>query len=601
MPAYRFRRGGQRERRRLYVRRQPGRTSPVNGHDQGSSASRFQLMTGLSVLIILLLGLRLAKTAIADHQAFLALADGQQTGQSEVVATRGEIQLLDSPDKKATFTVAENRDAYAVSVIPVQVKDIHAVAVALHDTVGLEVATTEAAFARATSKWYLPPLQHDVAEGQKNSLEAKKLAGLTFVREPKRVYPEKNLAAQVIGFLNSERRGYGIEATYDNELTGQAGKQVGLVAKGGGFVSIAHAEPPQDGRSYELTIDRNIEFVVEDKLRQAIDKFQAVAGEAVVVEVKTGAIVAMAQEPSFDLNEFSKVPASQTQAYRNQSVSAPWEPGSIMKPLVIAGALDTGAVPKDFTGVYGSSVTIQSREIHTATNIAFGKETLSQILEHSDNVAMVDIANHLGNDRMRAELDKFGLGQKSGIDVTGEIAGDLPKNPWSDIRRATVSFGQGITVTPLQIVMAYAAIGNHGKLMKPYLVGATIGADGKRTAAVPQTVRQVVSDDASATVTQYLENVVLFGHGKKAAVAGYRVGGKTGTAQIPSADGGYDPNDHVGSFAGLVPISDPQYAIIVKLDRPKTVEFAESSAAPTFSEIAAFLLSYYRVAPDKIK
>lgn len=530
------------------------------------------------------------RIAVISHESFLDVAKAQQTGEVVLPAKRGEIAMVDDPTGQTKFAVAKNLDTYSVSIVPRNVTDIDAVASAFESLLEIKTAETRQAYEGAKDKFYLPPLKHGLSPEAKAKIEAEKLRGIVFQLEPKRVYPENQLAAQVIGFLNAEGKGYGIEATYQDILAGKEGFRSGTQgAVGGDFINEAGDVPPADGQNILLTLDRNIQYVVEEKLKAAVEKFQAEGGEVVVVDPSTGAILAMAGYPSFDLNQFNKVPSDKESVYRNAAISFPWEPGSIMKPLVISAALESGAVTKDFSGDFTNSVSVQKYDIHTATNKAFGHETLSQILENSDNVAMVHVAEIVGSDKLREILEKFGFSQKTGIDVKGEIAGQLPGGKhWSDISRATVSFGQGMTTTPLQIVMGYAAIGNGGILKTPYLLKSKPAEEGKR----------IMSAETAETVAGFLRNVVTLGHGKRAAVSGYQVAGKTGTAQIPSQSGGYDPNDHIGSFAGFVPLKNPKFAMIVKLNKPKSVEFAESSAAPTFSEIASFILSYYRVPPD---
>ena len=583
----------------LSLRRTTQNRAVKRSIESNGSARLFWLL-GIFWLIAIFLGWRLWRIAVVSQESFLDVARAQQTGEVILPANRGEIALVDDPAGQTKFAVAKNLDTYSVSLVPRNIDDIDRVADVLERLTPQPAAETKRAYENAKDKFYLPPLKHGLSPEQRTMVEAEKLSGVIFQLEPKRVYPENQLAAQVIGFLNAEAKGYGIEATYQDILSGKPGFQYGTKgAAGGGFISDAGDVPPENGQNILLTLDRNIQYVVEEKLKAAVEKFQAEGGEVVVVDPSTGAILAMAQYPSFDPNQYSKVPSSQESVYRNAAISFPWEPGSIMKPLVQAAALESGAVGKDFSGDFTASVTVQGHEIHTATNKAFGHETLSQILENSDNVAMVKVAEIVGSDKLRDILEKFGFNQKTGIDVKGEIAGQLPGGKhWSDISRATVSFGQGLTTTPLQIVMGYAAIGNGGMLKTPFLVRSKTTGDGETVATKPAEGTRIMSQDTAETIAGYLRNVVVLGHGKRANVAGYLVAGKTGTAQIPSPSGGYNPNDHIGSFAGFAPLKNPRFAMIVKLNKPKSVEFAESSAAPTFSEIASFILSYYRVSPD---
>lgn len=581
---------------------QPRRLHPPSqeGDQQSPSAGRPRSLLMFLLLLSLAVTWRLFQISVEDHHKLQQIADSQQYGQAEVEADRGQIYLQDDPDQKSTFAVAKNIDTYALAIVPRNIVDIDTVASTLEPIAKIPAADIKQAYLPVKEKLYLAPLKHGLTTDEKQAIEAKNLPGVFLTREPRRFYPEKQLAAQVIGFVNAENKGYGVEATYNDELTGSAGKQIGLKNLRGGFISVAEATPAEDGTSYVLTIDRNVQYIVEEKLRDAVKTYQADSGSVDIIDIKTGAIIAMAQTPTFDLNEFNKVDPNNQAVFQNVNLNVPWEPGSIMKPLIIGAALDAGVINTDFTGTYGASVTVQGKEIHTSINKAYGKETLAQILENSDNVAMVDIGGHLGNEKMYNAFEKFGFLGKTGVDVGGEVSGQvLPLKQWSEIRRATMSFGQGISTTPLQILQNYAAIANNGQLMRPYLIANIKHQGGSQEDKKPEPVRQIMSPDTAKQVTAMLRGVVVLGHGKKAAIPGYTVAGKTGTAQIPKAQGGgYEDGVTIGSFAGFFPVSNPRFAMIVKIDRPKAVEFAESSAAPTFAEIASFLASYYRIPPD---
>jgi cell division protein FtsI/penicillin-binding protein 2 len=243
-------------------------------------------------------------------------------------------------------------------------------------------------------------------------------------------------------------------------------------------------------------------------------------------------------------------------------------------------------------------VVVDGYEIHNSVDKAMGFETVTQILENSDNVGMVWIANKVGNDQLSQFLTKVGFGIKTGLDIAGESAGQLRSaKTWRDVNRATISFGQGVSVTPIQILQAYGAIANKGKLVKPHLLDKISYKDGTEQSYKQPDPIQIMSEETAKKSTDMLISVVENGHGKKAAVEGYKVGGKTGTAQIPKKEGGYEESAHVGSFAGFAPANDPKFVMLVKLDRPKNVEWAESSAAPIFGEISDWLLNSYLKVP----
>ena len=243
-------------------------------------------------------------------------------------------------------------------------------------------------------------------------------------------------------------------------------------------------------------------------------------------------------------------------------------------------------------------VMVDNYEIHNSLDKPYGFETVTQILENSDNVGMVWVSNKIGNEIMGNYLKKYGLGEKTGVDLAGEAAGQLSSyKKWKDVNRATISFGQGVSTTPIQMVTAYTAIANKGKMVKPHVLSEVIEADDKTKQIETTEVGQVISEEDAKKVTEMLVSVVENGHGKKAKVEGYRVAGKTGTAEIPKPGGGYEEEGHIGSFIGYAPADDPRFIMLVKFNKPKNVEWAESSAAPIFGEIADWLLNSYMKVP----
>ncbi|MBI3956846.1 MAG: penicillin-binding protein 2, partial [Candidatus Kerfeldbacteria bacterium] len=268
--------------------------------------------------------------------------------------------------------------------------------------------------------------------------------------------------------------------------------------------------------------------------------------------------------------------------------------------MTLAAAIDQGLITPETTFDDSGSVQIGKYTIRNADEKKYGVQTMNQVLEQSINTGAIFTVQKLGTDRFRDYLERFGFGTKTGIPLQGENDGDISTLSKSgEIYAATASFGQGMAVTPLQLLMAYAALVNDGKLMKPRLVEAIIKPNGFRESIDPETVREVVSPDTARLMKAMMVNVVRNGHGQRAGVPGYYVGGKTGTAQIPYGDRpGYKPDEHIGTFVGFAPLTDPAFVMLTKIDVPRDVRFAESSVAPLFGDLAAFLLNYYRVPPD---
>ncbi len=552
------------------------------------------IITLIGLVIISILG-RLYQKAIIEHGESVKAAESQYAFRKEVVGERGEIIVRDGTSDY--YPLATNERRYQLIIVPSNVIDASKTAHALAEIIDLKESDI---FDKINNKKrYIPPLQHRLTRDQADRIASLHLHGVLLYPEVVRTYPEGQLAAKLLGFVNNEGKGnYGLEGAFDTLLRGAAGYQVGEKDNQGRLINLGDEVKAKDGDTIVLTLDRETQHFVEQSLRDAIKEYEADSGSVVIEDVKTGAIIASAGEPGFNPNEFNKV--EDPALFFNPVTSAVWEPGSIMKPLVMALALDKGLVEPETKNVFSASVRVLNHDIFTAEKKAFGEETMTQVLENSDNVAMVWLADKLTSEGEYEGLKKFGFGQAPKFDLQNNVAGTLPAvKTWNDLTRATVSFGQGVSVSPLQMVMAYSALANKGVMMQPYLVSEVLDDKGTVSTAKPTALAQVVSEDTSRKISLMLESVVLRGHGKRAQVSGFRIGGKTGTAQVPKSEGGYYDDRHIGSFAGYFPLSDPQYAMVVKLDNPKSVNFAESSAGPTFGQIAAWILHHKEFSPDK--
>lgn len=551
-------------------------------------------VAGLSVLSI---GGRLYQKAFLEHKELVAEAESQYAYRKDIVGQRGEIVVAD--EASTYFPLATNERRYQVLVIPNHITNPKDIAAKLSPHVEMSEADI---LARVdTDKLYIPPLKRRLSRQQADAIAELRLRGVVLMPEYVRSYPEQGLAAQLLGFVNVDGEGkYGLEGAYDSLLKGISGYQYGEKDSHKRLITVTQEVESRDGAQVVLSLDREIQFQVERILKASVERYEADSGSVVIINPKTGAIVSMASWPTYNPNEYNKVPSDQQHLFLNPTVSSVWEPGSIIKPLVMALAIDKGLVEPDTKETFEASVRVLGHTIWTAEKKAFGEQTMTQVLENSDNVGMVWIADKLGNQAEYDGLVKFGFGTEPEIKLGSVVGGVLPRlKSWNDLTRATVSFGQGMSATPLQVAMAYGALANSGVMMQPYLVSEVVGEDGVLAKHEPKEIGRVVSSETSKKLGLMLESVVINGHGKRAGVQGYRVGGKTGTAQVPDPKGGYYEDRHIGSFSGYFPISDPQYAMVVKLDNPKNVEFAESSAAPTFGEIAGWILRQKQIRPDK--
>ncbi len=446
-----------------------------------------------------------------------------------------------------------------------------------------------------------------VTKGADGKEEEVKVDGLGFQTVNYRFYPEKNIGANLLGFVSydgDEQRGeYGLEGFFNDELTGKAGSVRAERGAGGALVIVNDREyvKPVDGSDLVLTINRAIQFTACQKLDEAVSHYGADGGSVIIMDPNTGAILAMCSNPDFDPNDYREVPSME--AYNNETVFGAYEPGSIFKAITMAAALDQGKVTPETTYDDTGVVKIDKYEIKNSDHKGHGVVNMTFVLENSLNTGAIFAMRQIGPQMFGQYVKNFGFGEKTGIELEGESAGNirnLTEDKYNeDLNAATASFGQGLAVTPLQMVTAFGAIANGGVLMRPYLVKDLIRADGTRISVQPKQIRRVISPRAAALLGGMLVDVVEKGHGKKAGVKGYYVGGKTGTAQVPGKDGRYQVGINIGSFAGFAPVDNPRFVMLVRMDHPRGVVWAESSAAPVFGDLAQFLLNYWQVPTER--
>ncbi|NOS77627.1 MAG: penicillin-binding protein 2 [Nitrospira sp.] len=436
---------------------------------------------------------------------------------------------------------------------------------------------------------------------QGHRLEHMPMEGIGLVMEGRRFYPKGPLLAHVLGFAGIDGEGLeGIERRYESQLHGE--KRVVILqrdAMGRTVFPKGQAEQvPAAGHSLVITIDEVIQYIAEKEVEEAVTKAHAKSGTVIVLDPQTGAVLALAISPRFDPNAVAALTADR---WRNRALTDAYEPGSTMKALVAAAALEE-KVMKPSTMLYGENgrMTIANTVIHDHEKL--GWMTFAQVIQKSSNIGAAKAGMALGDQRLYRYLQAFGFGQKTEIDLPGE-AGGLVKHPreWGRRSLASISMGQEIGVTPIQMVSAVAALANGGVLMKPYVVSEVRDAQGKPLRQIlPQVKRRVVSPETARTVTSILEGVVTDGTGAKAAIPGFRVAGKTGTAQkIDPRTGAYSSTLFVGSFVGFVPADNPRLAMIVVIDEPQGESWGGTVAAPVFRRVGEQVLNYLGVSSDE--
>ncbi|MFZ2975344.1 MAG: penicillin-binding protein 2 [Candidatus Moraniibacteriota bacterium] len=543
---------------------------------------------------------RLYNLQILSRDYYRDLSEGQHSIFSNLIPERGEIFLK---DKDGDYPVAVNKSTKMAFAVPREMNDSKNVAEVLSKTLGLDEAELKEKLGKEDDMYEV--LKHRLSEEEIANLNNLKLDGVHLSDESFRYYPGGELASQVLGFIGwkGESFGgrYGIENYFDKELIGQEGKLFQNKDNSGRWIPTGKKEltSAQNGDDLVLTIDRIIQYQTEKILKSAVQKFEADRGTIIVMDPPTGKILALASYPYFDPNNYQ---SEDLEKFRNIAVSDAYESGSVFKTFTLASAIDDGKISPQTIYTDTGAVKEAGYTMRNSDLKAYGLQTMTQVLEKSLNTGVIYAEKLLGNANFADYIKRFGFGETTGIELPGESAGNITnlKNKKSDINFFTISFGQGITVTPIQLTSAYNAIANGGTLMKPQIVDRIIHSDGSVEEVAPQEVRKVISQSTANQVSQMLESVVLVGHGKRAGVPGYKVGGKTGTAQVASSEKkGYEEGKNIGSFAGFAPLDNPQFTILVRMDDPKAVEWAESSAAPTFGELMKFLLDYKNIKPTE--
>ncbi len=424
------------------------------------------------------------------------------------------------------------------------------------------------------------------------------LAGIGMLSDTRRYYPNGPLAPQVLGVVGVDGAGLaGLELQYQSLLAGKPGHEVVQEDPSGTLIPQAGAThtAPVPGDDLVLTIDRDIQYRAQQSLAEAVQRNHARSGTVIVMNPHTGAILAMATYPWFDPNN---VAASNPATITNSAVTDVYEPGSVNKIVTAAAALQEGVLNLNTRFMVPDQVTVYGDVIHDAEIHPTEPMTLADILAYSSNIGAIKVAALLGERRFFNYLQAFGYGRPTGIDFPGESPGILPPlSQWSGTSMATIPFGQGIAVTPLQMACVYATIANGGVWVQPRLVRGTIGPDGQFQPAPAPATRRVVSERTARTVAELLAYGVDVGTGVQAQIPGFWVAGKTGTAQIPNPKGGgYLPNVYDASFMGFTPASNPQIVVVAILDRPSTV-YGGVAAAPLFRDVARFALAHLRIPP----
>lgn len=508
----------------------------------------------------------------------------------KILPLRGEI--FDTNNQP----LALNKTTYQLVAEPKLIKEKTDLVKAIDNIVHIGEATLEAKI--DMSKVWVPIIGN-VSKEDRDRLAKMKIPGLEFNEEMKRFYPEGSMSAQLVGFVgktdNGEDQGYfGLEGFYQKDLAGLPGvlKTERDLLGNPIVIGVQEKLNGDDGRNLVLTIDKNVQRIAKSHLKDGMKKYGASQGCVIIAEPNTMEILGMSCLPDYDPATYYKFSED---VFQNPAISMIYEPGSIFKPLIMAAAMQERVLRPDDTMEETGPIKIGEYQIQTWNNKYEGKITMTRILEKSSNVGMVYVGQKLGDKKVHDYLKKFGLGETTGIDLQGEVPGLMrPDNSWYPIDYATATFGQGIVVTPIQMIRAFSAIINGGHMMRPYIVKQMISSNGDVNNVKPQETSRVLDDRTSLLIRKMLQSTVQHGEIKADIPDGYTEGGKTGTAQIPIA-GHYDASKTIASFIGFAPVDKPKFVVLISLKEPSSSIYGSETAEPLFFDIAKDLFVYYNI------
>jgi stage V sporulation protein D (sporulation-specific penicillin-binding protein) len=545
------------------------------------------------------LAVRLFWIQVLDHEEHTRRAEETRSRRWPIQAPRGSIY-----DRNGT-PIALNLKLYSVAADPKLIRDKAKAAATLAPVLRLpKEEVLRRLTARAEARYV--KLRDTVDEPVAAATRKLDIAGVIVTTEWRRAYPHGSNAAGLLGFVTRDGKALGgIEAALNRHLSGTPGKML-VVLDGRTPRSRTQVpglslvtEPMAPGSSAVLTIDMAIQAIAEEELAAAVEGTKARGGTVVVMDPKTGEVLALATRPTFDPNEYWRYRGG---SLVSPAVTSPYEPGSTFKLVTACAAVEEGVMSRGETYTCLGSRPVGKRTIKCALHggtRGHGTIDLDHMVIKSCNVGMATVALALGRERLYKWVRRFGFGEKTNIEVAGESRGQVsPPDKWSQIQLANIGFGQGISVTPLQLLAAYCVVANGGKRVYPRLVQMVTGADGRVQRLAHPEPKRILKQATAERLQQVLEKVVTEGTGKAAAVPGRRVAGKTGTAQKPVPGVGFRAGIYIGSFVGYAPASDPRVAVMVVLDEPKGAYYGGVVAAPVFQRVCERTLAYLRVPPD---
>lgn len=584
--------------------------------------------------------IRLFQIQVLNHEDYKALAEEQYSYQSEIPAKRGDIytsdgyllagakssyllfaepQKIENPEKTAN-EIAEllassryegEKQGEGIESTPSQENEENESEKEVKSKEDIFNEYFDEIYSSLTRDLMWVPVMRGLTLEEKEAIEETGLPGLGFEDSPVRYYPESTLASHVLGFVGSNEEGekvgyFGVEGRLNEDLKGKPGKVFGEMDALGNPILMGSYKKidPIQGRDVVLTINRSIQYMVEKELEEGVRKYNALSGSIIVMDPYTGEIIALANYPDYNPENFTEAEEIDEDTGRknvekkNLAVADTYEPGSVMKPLTISAAIDLNIVGPDTTFVDEGPVRYSDYYINNWDGKHHGVQTIVQLLQKSNNIGAAWVGHQVGRDGMYTYFSEFGIGQRTGVDLEGEDTGILrEKEEWTDIDLANISFGQGVSATPLQVLAAFNAIANGGYLMQPKIVSKII--DGDEVTEIPaKSIRRVITQETSDVMVDLLEKAAEGGEAKFFILKDYRISGKTGTADIPEV-GGYAKNRTNATFAGFLTQSKA-FSMIVRLEEPKESYYASETAVPLWMKITSELVKFYGIPPDNI-
>jgi len=574
-----------------------------------SFEGKISVINFLFIILFLFLGYRLYNIQIKENLKFVNQAEALHDTTAILPPDRGLIYFQDK--NKEYIPVAINKKYNSLYAIPKEIEDPEETSRFLSEIIPLSY---EQIFSRLskTDDPYEPLLKKIEDDDLIDNIQNAQIKGIYLGEESYRYYPLGSSAAQVIGFVGETDDGlikgrYGLESYYDTILSGKKGIFMGIKDALGRLVrsNFSEEEKTIEGISIETTIDKNIQFATDRILDDLIKYREASKGTIIVMEVKTGRILALANIPTFNLNDFSDI--EDYSIFGNFATEERYEPGSVIKPFTMSAGIDTGKVTPDTTYIDKGYYDVGGFHIVNYENQVYGKSTMRNVLEKSINTGAIFVAEKVGIEDLRKYFKKFGFSDTTGVDLPLEISGDLSNleyPAYNPTNLATASYGAGISVTPMELIKAYTAIANKGRLVTPYLVESTMDKTGNRTALISteslSDFPQVIKQETAETLTSMLVGVIENGFGGNAKIKGYSIAGKTGTSYISLKDKKGYSDEVIHTFVGFFPASNPKYIILVKMDKPQWgKEAASYTVTLAFREVEQFLINYYNIPPDE--